>query len=131
MLCVIGLFAGKKMLGVYFNLLYYIVFPVVIYLIAVGFNAIAQQGTCKGINNITNCFMGATYTLGYLYATMVAVNLIGPNGILTFEPEEAPIIKMSQSAPPPLPKGSDEITQKGSDEIPQKGSDEIPQKGSD
>jgi len=120
MLCVIGLFAAKKMLGVYFSLLYYIVYPAVIYLIAVGFNVIAQQGTCHGITNLTNCFMGATYTLGYLYATMVAVNLIGPNGILTFEPEEVPIIKMSPSAPPPLPKGSNDIPQKGSDEIPPK-----------
>ena len=112
MFCVIGLFAAKQMLGFYFNILYYIVYPAVIYLIAVGFNAISQQGTCNSVTNITNCFTGAAYTLGYLYATMVAVNLIGPNGILTFEPEEAPIIKMSQSAPPPLPKGSDEIPPK-------------------
>ena len=89
--------------------------------------------------------MGATYTLGYLYATMVAVNLIGPNGILTFEPEEVPIIKMSQSAPPPLTNGSNDIPPKeappvnmtpsaplpqDSSEIPQKGSNDIPQKGS-
>lgn len=141
MFCVIGLFAAKDMLGVYFSLLYYIVYPAVIYLIAVGFNAISQQGTCNSVTNITNCFTGAAYTLGYLYATMVAVNLIGPNGIFTFEPEEPPIINMSQSAPPPLstnenitkkeetgrtgipsappplPQGSDEISQKGSDDV--------------
>lgn len=141
MFCVIGLFAAKDMLGVYFSLLYYIVYPAVIYLIAVGFNAITQQGTCNSVTNITNCFTGAAYTLGYLYATMVAVNLIGPNGIFTFEPEEPPIINMSQSAPPPLstnenitkneetgrtgrpsappplPQGPDEILQKGSDDV--------------
>ena len=132
------------MLGVYFNLLYYIVFPVVIYLIAVGFNAIAQQGTCKGINNITNCFMGATYTLGYLYATMVAVNLIGPNGILTFEPEDVPIkgdnAVQLVAAPPnsgvyafepvAAPSASLPLPPKGSDEIPQKSSNEIQKKSS-
>jgi len=133
MLCVIGLFAAKKMLGVYFSLLYYIVYPAVIYLIAVGFNVIAQQGTCHGITNLTNCFMGATYTLGYLYATMVAVNLIGPNGILTFEPEEVPILNTSQSAPPPLSKNVEEMGQIGIQSAPPplpQGSDEISHKNS-
>lgn len=134
MFCVIGLFAAKQMLGFYFNILYYIVYPAVIYLIAVGFNAITQQGTCNSVTNITNCFTGAAYTVGYLYATMVAVNLIGPNGIFTFEPEEPPIINMSQSAPPPLPPGlnknSTETGQIGQSAPPPQGSDEISQKKS-
>ena len=118
MFCVIGLFAAKPILGIYFNILYYIVYPIAIYLIAVGFNAISQRGACNGVTNITSCFTGAAYTLGYLYATMVAVNLIGPNGILTFEPEALPV-KNTIEKPANIPEKSANIPEKPAN-IPEK-----------
>ena len=89
----IGIFSAKNMLGTYFNILYYIVFPISIYFISVGFNAITQRGTCNAITNMSNCFKGAGYTLGYLYSAMILVNLVGPNGIFTFEPDTMVRIK--------------------------------------
>ena len=123
MFCVIGLFAAKPMLGIYFSILYYIVYPVVIYLIAVGFNAISQRGACNGVTNITSCFTGAAYTVGYLYATMVAVNLIGPNGIMTFESEALPV-KNTIEKPANIPEKSANIPEKPAN-IPEKPANTI------
>ena len=123
MFCVIGLFAAKPMLGIYFSILYYIVYPVVIYLIAVGFNAISQRGACNGVTNITSCFTGAAYTVGYLYATMVAVNLIGPNGIMTFESEALPV-KNTIETPANIPEKPANIPEKPAN-IPEKPANTI------
>ena len=87
---VVTLFALKNTLGpLYFGILYYLVYPIIIYLLAVGFNAISQVGSCNEITNIKSCFTGAVYPLGYLYMTMSIVNLVGPNGIWTFEEPSA------------------------------------------
>jgi len=83
------------MLGAYFGILYYVVFPAVIYLISVAFNTISQMGACNGVTNVSACFSGAAYTVSYLYVAMCAVNLIGPNGIWTLEPQTAaPIVNI-------------------------------------
>ena len=78
----IALFSMKNWLGsTYFGICYYFVYPGILYLISVGFNAISQSSACSGVKDIDSCFMGATNTLGYLYAAMLLVNLIGPNGV--------------------------------------------------
>jgi hypothetical protein len=147
----IGIFSAKNMLGTYFNILYYIVFPISIYFISVGFNAITQRGTCNAITNMGNCFKGAGYTLGYLYSAMILVNLVGPNGIFTFEPDTMVRIKtveeetipekmnvstktppvITPSAPPALvPEKPLMITPTAppplSSNVPEKGSEEKP-----
>ena len=119
MFSIIGIFSAKNMLGTYFNILYYIVFPVILYLISVGFNAISQRGSCNGITNIGSCFSGAGYTLGYLYTAMILVNLVGPNGIWTFEPDEMVRIKTVETLVPE--KGLSAL----SPNVPERGS-EIP-----
>ena len=102
MMCVIGLFAIKSYVGNLFGILYYFIFPVVLYLAAVGLNALSQKSFCNSVSNVTACFTGAAYTVGYLYVAMVAVNLVGPNGIWTFEStplsaKEAPALVSNDS----------------------------------
>jgi hypothetical protein len=121
MLSIIGIFAAKNSLGNYFGLVYYIGFPIFIYFVSVGISAIIQRGYCSKVTNISSCFLGAINTLIYIYVAMIAVNIIGPNGIFTLEtsntstpsikpPKIVPLnnvnsiplpVALSQSAPPP------------------------------
>ena len=62
------------------------------------------MGACNGVTNVSACFSGAAYTVSYLYVAMCAVNLIGPNGIWTLEPQTAaPIVNIPSKSNTPAP----------------------------
>jgi len=107
---IIGVFAAKTRLGYLFGYVYYLALPVLVYLIAVGFNAISQQATCTGVTNLSACFMGALSTVGHLVIAMIAVNLIGPNGVFTPESlQPLPSQPAGKQRPPPPTELSDGI----------------------
>ena len=67
--CILGLFYFKEMLGIYFWIGYLFILPAFIYMLSVGFSLMAQKQSC-GSMNIKMAVAGSMYMLTYIYAAI-------------------------------------------------------------
>ena len=67
------LYLFKNTIGFYFNILYWLVFPISVYLVSVGLNVLNQKTNGCASINMGSIFTSALYTLGFLYAAMAVI----------------------------------------------------------
>ena len=67
------LYLFKNTMGFYFNILYWLVFPISVYLVSVGLNVLNQKTNGCASINMGSIFTSALYTLGFLYAAMMVI----------------------------------------------------------